>query len=149
MPYKCTLTDSNRHIVEGRINELINLYFATGVQILCDFVLVLMFEYIAAFVHINTDDEVHQYDIVKKLPLSSDGRVLINIIIRLRNLAVHAPYKLSVDLYGNFATYLSDEGINDIVGFYLDPSLAVKFLNSFRERYLPRNKNAAEESHIF
>lgn len=149
MPYKCTLTDSNRHFVEERINELIMLYFALNKQLLCDFVLVLMFEYIAAFVHINTEEEVHQRDIVKKLALSVDGRALINLIARMRNLVIHSPHELTSKTYRNFATYLSDEGIHDLVGFYLDSTLAVKFLNSFRERYLPRNKDAAEESNVF
>ena len=39
MPYNCTLTDGNQHIVKERINELIRLYFDTSAQILCDFVL--------------------------------------------------------------------------------------------------------------
>ena len=149
MPYNCTLTDDNRYIVEERVNELINLYFTTGAQILCDFVLILMFEYIAAFACMNTEKEIHQREIVKRLDLSVDGLSLVNLLIQIRNFAIHAPQLLNSKFYMNFATYLSYDGIHDLVGFYLDPSLAVKFLNSFRWRYLPRNKDAAEESNVF
>ena len=48
-----------------------------------------------------------------------------------------------------FTKYLSDDGIHDLVGFYLDSNLAVKFLNSFREQYLPMSSGTAEESNIF
>ena len=76
-------------------------------------------------------------------------RSLSNLLIQIRNFAIHTPQLLNSKYYINFAKYLSDNGIRDLVGFYLDSTLAVKFLNLFRERYLPRNKDAAEESNVF
>lgn len=103
MPYNCTLTDDNRHIVEERINELIKLYFDIGARILCDFVLILVFECIAVFVHINTEEDVHQHDVVKILSLSGKGRALVSLLIQVRNAVIHASQRLNASLCDNFA----------------------------------------------
>ena len=141
MPYDCTLTSGNRYLLEARINELIELYFDLGRKVLRDFALVLIFEYLEAFVHIDTSEHVYQDDIVKKLDLSEGGLSAVNLLAQVRNSIIHAPQNLEAKLYQDFVDSLSEDAIQDLVGFYLDSELATKFLRSLKEQ--------SRESHIF
>lgn len=127
-PFNCELTHENQSLYEQRILELIDVFFMCFSQVLADCVTTKMYEYLLAYQYIDTKDEVHQKQALKKMQLSSDGFSLIAMMRNIRNFEIHSPNVLTQNLYNSFRKSITSDSIKDVTGFYLCPDKAALFL---------------------
>ena len=127
-PFNCELTHENQSLYEQRILELIDVFFMCFSQVLADCITAKMYEYLLAYQYIDTKDEVHQKQALKKMQLSSDGFSLIAMMRNIRNFEIHSPNVLTQNLYNSFRKSITSDSIKDVTGFYLCPDKAVSFL---------------------
>lgn len=128
MPFNCELTHENQPLYEQRILELIDVFFICFSQVLADCITTKMYEYLLAYQYIDTKDEVHQKQALKKMQLSSDGFSLIAMMRNIRNFEIHSPSVLTQNLYNSFRKSITSDSIKDVTWFYLCPDKAALFL---------------------
>lgn len=147
VPFNCELTQENQSLYEQRILELIDVFFMCFSQVLADCITTKMYEYLLAYQYIDTKDEVHQKQALKKMQLSSDGFSLIAMMRNIRNFEIHSPNVLTQNLYNSFRKSITSDSIKDVTGFYLCPDKAVSFLE-YQAKQLNKTADSSQRMEV-